>query len=400
MSEIAICIEHLGKKFIIGHQKSGDLRDDFGKRIRNIFKRESPEKEEFWALRDLNFDIKRGEVVGIIGRNGAGKSTLLKILSRITAPTTGRFEMDGRVSSLLEVGTGFHSELTGRENVFLNGTILGMRRAEIKIKFDEIVDFSGIEKFIDTPVKHYSSGMKVRLAFSVAAHLEPEILIVDEVLAVGDAGFQKKCLAKMDEVSKSKGRTVLFVSHNMAAVEHLCTEGVLLENGQVITQGRIANVIEKYLESEASDTFEDERGIPLAPGVFVSNFSLLQTNISILDDLEYAITIKSVYANRFTDLALIIYNHLNERVGILDLRHQDLLDKSSLNNEFTVTGKIRGLPLIEGTYYCGLYLSSLLCQGDFLNLKRFEVTKSKQEFVSYASKYRGYVEFDNSFSIS
>ncbi|MCF6298173.1 MAG: ABC transporter ATP-binding protein, partial [Flavobacteriaceae bacterium] len=204
-------------------------------------------KESFWALKDINFEIKQGEAVGIIGRNGAGKSTLLKILSRITEPTTGRFEINGRVSSLLEVGTGFHPELSGRENIFLNGTILGMKRAEIKTKFDEIVAFSGVEKFIDTPVKHYSSGMKVRLAFSVAAHLEPEILIVDEVLAVGDAEFQKKCLGKMDDVSKNEGRTVIFVSHNLGAVQNLCSKGLLLQDGAIKVASSIEKVILNYL---------------------------------------------------------------------------------------------------------------------------------------------------------
>lgn len=247
MSEIAIRVEDLGKKFTIGRDRSGDLRTQFSQTLSRMFRKDRRSSSEFWALRDLNFEISKGDVVGIIGRNGAGKSTLLKILSRITAPTTGRFEIDGRVSSLLEVGTGFHPELTGRENIFLNGTILGMRRMEIKKKFDEIVAFSGVEKFIDTPVKHYSSGMKVRLAFSVAAHLEPEILIVDEVLAVGDAEFQKKCLGKMDDVSKKEGRTVLFVSHNMAAVEGLCKNGILLNAGTIVFRGSTDECIAEYL---------------------------------------------------------------------------------------------------------------------------------------------------------
>jgi lipopolysaccharide transport system ATP-binding protein len=253
MSDVAIKVEGVGKKYVIGHQLSGDLRESFGQKIKNLLSKNRSVKEEFWALKDISFEIKQGEAVGIIGRNGAGKSTLLKLLSRITDPSTGRFEINGRVSSLLEVGTGFHPELTGRENIFLNGTILGMRRAEIKARFDDIVDFSGVEKFLDTPVKHYSSGMKVRLAFSVAAHLEPEILIVDEVLAVGDAEFQKKCLGKMEEVSKSGGRTVLFVSHNMGAVEALCQRGVLLNQGQVENVGSISEIVRHYLSFGASD---------------------------------------------------------------------------------------------------------------------------------------------------
>ncbi len=220
-------------------------------------RRESPKpakREEFWALRDVSFELERGKVLGIIGRNGAGKSTLLKILSRITEPSEGRVTIRGRVASLLEVGTGFHPELTGRENIFLNGSILGMTRAEIKSKFDEIVDFAGVEKFLDTPVKRYSSGMYVRLAFAVAAHLEPEILIVDEVLAVGDAEFQKKCLGKMREVSRGEGRTVLFVSHNMAAISGLCQRAILLDHGDMVMDGTVDRVISQYLSAQQEGT--------------------------------------------------------------------------------------------------------------------------------------------------
>lgn len=246
--DVVIRAEGLGKKYIIGHETERErytaLRDVAARTVRNVWKRavdtargraivRGEATEEFWALKDVSFEVKRGEVLGIIGRNGAGKSTLLKILSRITEPTEGRVTIAGRVASLLEVGTGFHPELTGRENIFLNGAILGMSRAEIRRKFDEIVDFSGVERFIDTPVKRYSSGMQVRLAFAVAAHLEPEILVVDEVLAVGDAEFQKKCLGKMSEVSTRSGRTVLFVSHNMAAVTRLCGTVLLLDRGRV-----------------------------------------------------------------------------------------------------------------------------------------------------------------------
>ena len=241
MSETIIKVENLSKRYVIGDQREkGDaLRHALEAAVRNPLqwfraRKEAvaKEHEEFWALKDVSFEVKRGDVVGIIGRNGAGKSTLLKILSRITEPTEGRVRIDGRVASLLEVGTGFHQELTGRENVFLNGAILGMQRAEIKQKFDEIVAFADVEKFLDTPVKRYSSGMYVRLAFAVAAHLEPEILIVDEVLAVGDAVFQKKCLGKMKDVA-GHGRTVLFVSHNMAAIQQLCSRCVLLCKGTV-----------------------------------------------------------------------------------------------------------------------------------------------------------------------
>jgi len=255
MPEKAIVVENLSKRYLIGHRlalqaayKYTALRDIIGRQIfnfarnaANIFRGhqvvQGDEVEEFWALRDVSFDVRQGEVLGIIGRNGAGKSTLLKVLSRITEPTKGRVTLSGRVASLLEIGTGFHPELSGRENIFLNGAILGMTQREIRGKFDEIVAFAEFEKFLDTPVKHYSSGMYIRLAFAVAAHLEPEILVVDEVLAVGDAQFQKKCIGKMDEVSRRQGRTVLFVSHNMEAALKLCSRAILLESGCVRATG-------------------------------------------------------------------------------------------------------------------------------------------------------------------
>lgn len=260
MSDTVIQVENLGKKYIIGHQQQERytaLRDviangakSLGQRLLKPWGKQSanPAYEEFWALKDVSFEVKQGDRIGIIGRNGAGKSTLLKILSRITEPTTGKIRIKGRVASLLEVGTGFHPELTGRENIYLNGAILGMSKTEIKRKFDEIVDFAGIEKFLDTPVKRYSSGMYVRLAFAVAAHLEPEILIVDEVLAVGDAQFQKKCLGKMEEVGR-EGRTVVFVSHNMAAITNLCQTSIFLEGGQIKFKGWASDIVGKYLES-------------------------------------------------------------------------------------------------------------------------------------------------------
>jgi lipopolysaccharide transport system ATP-binding protein len=249
MSDFAIQVSNVSKKYQIGGVGSNVLREGLRSVVGNFSR--NKKKEEFWALKDISFNLKQGEVLGVIGRNGAGKSTLLKVLSRITEPTNGKIEINGRVGSLLEVGTGFHPELTGRENIFLNGSILGMSRAEIKSKFNEIVDFSGVEKFIDTPVKRYSSGMYVRLAFAVAAHLEPEILIIDEVLAVGDAEFQKKCLGKMQDVA-GDGRTVLFVSHNMSTVSSLCTSALYLKNGEVAYQGDIGQAIERYLNVSTS----------------------------------------------------------------------------------------------------------------------------------------------------
>lgn len=264
MNDIVIRAEGLGKKYVIGHQSAERerytaLRDVLARQMRGLGRsamgiiRGQPniagdEIEEFWALKDISFEVRRGDVVGVIGRNGAGKSTLLKILSRITEPSEGRVTIEGRVASLLEVGTGFHPELTGRENIYLNGAILGMTRAEIKRKFDEIVDFAGVGKFLDTPVKRYSSGMYVRLAFAVAAHLEPEILVVDEVLAVGDVEFQKKCLGKMRDVA-NEGRTVLFVSHNMGAVERLTQTAIFLRNGKIAFSGLSGETVNRYLST-------------------------------------------------------------------------------------------------------------------------------------------------------
>jgi ABC-type polysaccharide/polyol phosphate transport system ATPase subunit len=272
MPEVVVAVENLSKRYLIehspggqGHKRYSALRDVIGHEVRKFARKtleaargrlafQAREIEEFWALKNVNFEVKQGEVLGIIGRNGAGKSTLLKILSRITDPTEGRVQLRGRVGSLLEVGTGFHPELTGRENIFLNGAILGMRRREISSKFDEIVAFAGVEKFLDTPVKRYSSGMYVRLAFAVAAHLEPEILVVDEVLAVGDTEFQKKCLGKMGEVSRQEGRTVLFVSHNLAAIAEMADRALLLDSGSVVVDNTAAEAISTYWSKGSMDT--------------------------------------------------------------------------------------------------------------------------------------------------
>tara|TARA_X000000950_G_scaffold144403_1_gene178726 strand:+ start:4359 stop:5591 length:1233 start_codon:yes stop_codon:yes gene_type:complete len=248
MTEVAIKIEGVSKCYTVGKQKDGSLRGSLSSILNSGLK-----GEDFWALKDVSFEVKKGEVIGIIGKNGAGKSTLLKILSQITKPTEGRIEINGRVASLLEVGTGFHPELTGRENIYLNGTILGMTKKEVKVKFDDIVEFSGVEKFIDTPVKHYSSGMYVRLAFAVAAHLEPEILIIDEVLAVGDAEFQNKCLGKMQDVA-NQGRTVLFVSHNMGAIQNLCDMSVWINSGKMKDIGATPIIVNKYLNFNQSQS--------------------------------------------------------------------------------------------------------------------------------------------------
>src|SRR6476620_6637692 len=267
MNDVVIKVEDLSKQYRLGQVGTRTLRHDLNRWLYKIFGKEDPylvigeandrtvkgSSDYVWALRDINFDVKQGEVLGIIGRNGAGKSTLLKILSRTTTPTTGSIKIRGRIASLLEVGTGFHPELSGRDNIFLNGAILGMSKQEIKSKFDEIVDFTGVERYIDTPVKRYSSGMYVRLAFGVAAHLEPEILIVDEVLAVGDAEFQKKALGKMQDVSRGEGRTVLFVSHNMSAIENLCNKGLVMNNGILSFDGNIQEAVKYYMQQKVGN---------------------------------------------------------------------------------------------------------------------------------------------------
>jgi lipopolysaccharide transport system ATP-binding protein len=305
MQDPIISVRGLSKKFILNHEGKEQytaLRDVIASKALNLFKSERANvkaegKEEFWALKDVDFDIKPGDRVGIIGRNGAGKSTLLKVLSRITEPTHGRITVRGRISSLLEVGTGFHPELTGRENIFLNGAILGMSNNEIRRKFDQIVEFAEVERFLDTPVKRYSSGMYVRLAFAVAAHLEPEVLVVDEVLAVGDAQFQKKCLGKMEEVSKNEGRTVLFVSHNMIAIQQLCNDIIVLNKGNLIFHGDRAKGMIEYeklnsrfitdpLSNENSIEFKLSSGDRINPETLESN-APLRFSINVFSRKNY-----------------------------------------------------------------------------------------------------------------
>jgi lipopolysaccharide transport system ATP-binding protein len=305
MSDIIIVADNLSKRYLVGHRTAQRevnpiLREVISREARNFARKtmdfvrgraivQGDEVEEYWALKDVNFDVRRGEVLGIVGRNGAGKSTLLKILSRITEPTNGRVILRGRVASLLEVGTGFHQELTGRENIFLNGAILGMTRVEILRKFDEIVAFAEVEEFLDTPVKRYSSGMYVRLAFAVAAHLEPEILIVDEVLAVGDVEFQKKCLGRMRDIVNREGRTILFVSHNMEAIQRLCTKGIWIDKGRILCTGQIGDVIANYLDRVTSDSFvnaDPKPGQPSITAVKIDQDELKLGNLTV--DIEFA----------------------------------------------------------------------------------------------------------------
>ncbi len=324
-----IKVENLSKKFIIAHEgkeKYVALRDVLASKAKNIFekaKKEKPTKEEFWALKDVNFDVQQGDRVGIIGRNGAGKSTLLKILSRITEPSSGTLKIKGRVASLLEVGTGFHPELTGRENIFLNGAILGMSRAEIRRKFDEIVAFAEVEQFLDTPVKRYSSGMYVRLAFAVAAHLDPEILIVDEVLAVGDAQFQKKCLGKMEDVSKNQGRTVLFVSHNMGMIAQLCNTGMLLNKGRIEAHGSIYSIVDKYISNSGnhnSNVYSISDTDAITKSNYFNKISVLNTDNVVTSDFSFDeqikfsfdFTLKEIIPNLHVGIAML--NKFQNRV--------------------------------------------------------------------------------------
>jgi lipopolysaccharide transport system ATP-binding protein len=384
MSDSVIKVDNLSKKYIISHQQKeryATLRDvmangakNFGRKLLSPFTfHHSPfteSKEEFYALKDINFEVKQGDRVGIIGRNGAGKSTLLKILSRITEPTTGRIEITGRVASLLEVGTGFHPELTGRENIFLNGAILGMTKAEIKSKFDEIVDFAEVEKFLDTPVKRYSSGMYVRLAFAVAAHLEPDILIVDEVLAVGDAQFQKKCFGKMEQVGK-EGRTVLFVSHNMSVIGRLCTSGFLLDKGKIIAAGGAGDIIRNY-ELITLNSFSDE---DLPPGTlyynnavesdnfkfvevcFLDNYGKPVNLLRTFDTFTIRIKFNSPRIQKNGSVAVFIQTVSGVNVLRLATRPDSCTDIDFKHGINTVSCHIKNLPLPSGQYLMSLGLA-------------------------------------------
>lgn len=377
MADIVIRAEGLGKRYLIGHQSNDRerytaLRDVIGRNAK-VFLRSAgdmirgrqlvagDEIEEFWALRDVSFEIKRGEVVGIIGRNGAGKSTLLKILSRITEPSAGRVEIKGRVASLLEVGTGFHPELTGRENIYLNGAILGMTRTEIKRKFDEIVDFAGVEKFLETPVKRYSSGMYVRLAFAVAAHLEPEILVVDEVLAVGDAEFQRKCLGKMHDVA-GHGRTVLFVSHNVGAVQSLCSTGLFLSSGRVAERGEMSRALEAYRSSQTRSSPFDFSPAHHANRPQLTGFSAKQhypekEMLGSEPHLEFSISFAGNTPRRDLRLAVGIYDLIGRKLLMLDSSNI-LLASAPCPEQGVFRVKLtESIALVPGEYRVNLLLS-------------------------------------------
>lgn len=377
MSDTVIRVENLSKKYLLDHQQEGrsnykSIRESWsngisslGKNILNSRREKAfnSSQEEFWALKDLSFEIKQGDRVGIIGRNGAGKSTLLKILSRITEPTSGRIGINGRIASLLEVGTGFHPELTGRENIFLNGAVLGMSQVEIKRKFDEIVDFAEVEKFLDTPVKRYSSGMYVRLAFAVAAHLEPEILIVDEVLAVGDTQFQKKCLGKMEDVG-TEGRTVLFVSHNMGAISSLCTRGILLSSGNCIADGNLESVVSQYSSSGITSTGEIIDSRDPKPGQkvkirkvrIIDKFGLSRSEIYLQDNISIEITFEVLTAGRGYGIAF-------------EVQHTQYGPIFSSTSWDGAPIELRDRKLERGTYIANINLPIHLMRGGEYSIK-------------------------------
>lgn len=377
MSDIAIKVEGLGKKYTILHEQGGGyntLRDTIASTVRAVagrirhpltpYNRESA--EEFWALKDVNFEVKQGDRIGIIGRNGAGKSTLLKVLSRITEPSTGKVSINGRVASLLEVGTGFHPELSGRENIYLNGAILGMKRSEIRRKFDEIVEFAEVEKFLDTPVKRYSSGMYVRLAFAVAAHLEPEILIVDEVLAVGDAPFQKKCLGKMEDVSKNEGRTVLFVSHNMGAVASICNKGVLLQGGTVVYNGLSLDVVTRYSEMMIGKKVDDREVAKATAPVYLYSASIEsasdQGNLSLPIGISFSIVMVVVVRER-VDGILVPNLHFKTPDGTYAFVTNAAGMKPLGVGKYRMICKIPGHFLNDGLYSVGVAVTEYSAKG-------------------------------------
>lgn len=379
-TEPIITVKGLGKKYRINHHRGGyiALRDVLTTILKSplrFLKKKAKEiagidtKEDFWALRDVDFTVEAGDVIGIIGHNGAGKSTLLKILTCITPPTEGEIKMRGKVASLLEVGTGFHPELTGRENIFLNGAILGMTQKEIVRKFDEIVAFAGIAKFLDTPVKYYSSGMYVRLAFSVAAHMEPDILLVDEVLAVGDAEFQKKCLGKMEEVTKTAGRTILFVSHNMDAIEQLCRKTILLHDGKIQMVGKTEDVIAEYLTSR-----EDLSKRPLIERKSSGSKRIIFTHCEMTEydakkrRLNFEVRYKNNSEEEFPNAKISLEIRDPQGVHLTNITNTVLEQKIVLHpGEGVVRITIDGMNLFTGNYYADLFMAADTMNSEIFN---------------------------------
>jgi lipopolysaccharide transport system ATP-binding protein len=426
MSNIAIQVEDLGKQYRLGEVGTGTISNDLNRWWSRLRGKEDPfakigetndrttkgNSDYVWALRDVNFEVKAGEVLGIIGRNGAGKSTLLKILSKVTAPSTGRIKIQGRIASLLEVGTGFHPDLTGRENVYLNGAILGMSKGEINRKFDEIVDFSGVERYIDTPVKRYSSGMYVRLAFAVSAFLEPEILIVDEVLAVGDAEFQKKCLGRMKDVSRNEGRTILFVSHSMEAVKNICTTGILMKNGQLAFSGTADEAVEYYIANfldfnsstkviiNNSHRFGDySRFIKYHSVEFIN--SVENNCYSIQDTISILIALKSNIACKAFRIAFSVFKIDESPVGTFFSQEIFSCDKGE---EKEILLELTNHQLAKGQYYLsfsvgvgneitGITDYDIVIQTLFFEIMYADI--SKQKMIAMWVPSLGNINFQN-----
>lgn len=413
MSKPIIHVENLSKAYQIGQIGTGTISRDIERFwLTKILGKEDPflkigetndrslkgESDIVWSLKDINFEINQGEAVGIIGKNGAGKSTLLKLLSRVTSPTTGEIKVKGRIASLLEVGTGFHPELSGRENIYLNGAILGMRKKEITRKLEEIIDFSGVERYIDTPVKRYSSGMYVRLAFAVAAHLESEILIVDEVLAVGDAEFQKKCLGKMGDISKGEGRTVLFVSHNMAAVKSLCTKGIVLENGVIVKNESVENAVGYYLignsQSQKRKIFDNEFDKQEFKLHNISIQSTSQNSFDILDEFQ-ELEIELDFTLKDTDkkihVTFVLNNEYGEALFTFSHVNSGLQLKKGLNS---IKCKLPKGFLNIGSFYLSFFViedskSVLFLEKDILS---FNIQEGERPIGSWMGKEPGYIK--------
>lgn len=381
----AIKVSNLSKKYNIGKEKDSSFRSSLG----NFFKSSNSKSDDFWAIKDVNFEIKQGEVVGIIGKNGAGKSTLLKLLSQITRPTTGRIEIEGRVASLLEVGTGFHPELTGRENIYLNGTILGMTKKEVKEKFDEIIDFAGVGKFIDTPVKQYSSGMYVRLAFAVAANLNPEILIIDEVLAVGDAEFQKKCLGKMKDVAGT-GRTVIFVSHDLGAMANLCEKAILLENGSIVEIGDVQSVINTYISnSNGEDSYinpSDSEDIIIKEVTFENKQEPKSNVFKMNEAINFSMKFNDSLVPQNLELSLTLYDQKGHAIGTSHLNITENTGKK-------ISGRINDSTLMPGTYtlHGVLHVPFQRYYDKMTNSIEFEIIDSGEFTNKYGSANKGFI---------
>lgn len=390
-------IHNISKRYKIEHLSR--TYPTFREKILQTFQRNDGNTEEFWALKNVSFDVHEGDALGIIGRNGAGKSTLLKILSKITPPTKGKIVSRGRIASLLEVGTGFHPELTGRENIYFNGSLLGMKRKEIDGKFDEIVDFSGVEKFLDTPLKHFSSGMQLRLAFAVAAFLEPEILIIDEVLAVGDAEFQKKCLGKMEDVSRNQGRTIFFVSHNMGLIKQLCHRVIWLQAGATRMDDGASEVVNKYLSEDRQYMYKGG-AINLNQDVIVDNLNISPAPIHSLGTLQLNFDLFSKQSITVDSIGFYFQNVLGERVGIIDLRKGRY--SVTPNERISFTVRIERLPLIEGEYEIGMFLGSNLISNNFDNLIALNVEPKplSGDVIPYPTDVRGSVEFEYDFHVT